>query len=491
VDEEEVNPGSIDVSFMDMDRGQEVSGRDAGLSIDSQMRGELRERWSDLQELLQLDLQRLLECIYPPTANVALGCVLCDARMMELIHLQAKGTSKATDVLSIIDQGPDGPLLGELWINVECIEAEAKKRGCDEVDEFRVLAAHGVLHLTGHDHERGLEALHQHAAEEIWVLNHLGWRGTGLIERCDAAALDAVRIAKDDPRTPWERLPGNVRKAAYDDIERTKKIEIKDPSLEGAQPEEIKRKLEEDKAKYQASVAELHQEIETELIPITVAGLTFNMRAYKQLQFYGCGSISGGALLLGEWARVATKPAEDRPMRVLEIGAGCIGIIGAVLAKLSKAEVTWTDRQAAAVKPLRSNLELSGFSSPEVERFDYAHEDPVAWANGRTYDLIVFSSDAILFKVDLADARGRQKGEPDPGLERMLSALSVLLAEGGRAMVGVNASHPLLDEFWQQASDAGFRVSRVGDHRGKPVQDARYPKLSEMGVVRLVPPRKR
>eukprot|EP00929_Paragymnodinium_shiwhaense_P003216 TRINITY_DN103645_c0_g1_i1.p1 TRINITY_DN103645_c0_g1~~TRINITY_DN103645_c0_g1_i1.p1 ORF type:complete len:609 (-),score=102.96 TRINITY_DN103645_c0_g1_i1:19-1845(-) len=491
-DETPLDPKSADFDQLDISfeegRGEGVVGRDAGICVDEQMDPKKARFWKDELDLLKVDVQRLLECVYPPTANVAFGCVLCDASKMTLINFQATGNKKATDVLSFQDMGPDGPLIGEVWINVELVESEAEKRGYDPIDEFRILMTHGILHLAGHDHERGPDALLLHAAEEQWILNRLGWQGSGLIERVDSPELAEKAVPSDDPKTPWERLPGNVRDAAFKDVSDRRFVQIKDEEMDGKTPDEIMQTLDEDKAKFLAEMAELEKQIDC----IDVAGMPFRFRPYHHLQFSGCGGIYGGSYILSTWflARNAQLPSSgDRP-KVLEISSGCIGLIGATLAKNFNSEVVWTDRQAAAMIPLQTNLGLNDVTDPCVERYDYIRDDCDEWAKGRKFDVIVFSADAILFKVDDSEARGKVKNEPDRGITMMIDALKSLLAPGGRIMVGVGEYHELIPHFFQEARDTyGFRVTRVGDNEGRPVQDARFPTDKEFGVVRMIPPR--
>lgn len=61
------------------------------------------------------------------------------------------GHDYPTDVLSFPSSGGMG--LGEMAISVERADAQAIEFGHTRMDEVRLLMLHGVLHLTGLDHE--------------------------------------------------------------------------------------------------------------------------------------------------------------------------------------------------------------------------------------------------------------------------------------------------------------------------------------------------
>ena len=55
-------------------------------------------------------------------------------------------------MLSFPEHGAEG-FLGEIAISVERATAQARRYGHSMLQELRVLMLHGVLHLTGMDHE--------------------------------------------------------------------------------------------------------------------------------------------------------------------------------------------------------------------------------------------------------------------------------------------------------------------------------------------------
>ena len=79
-------------------------------------------------------------------------CLLTNDRELHKLNLGFLGHDYATDVLSFPTWESDE--LGELAISVERAEVQAQHFGHTRLDEIRVLMLHGVLHLTGLDHER-------------------------------------------------------------------------------------------------------------------------------------------------------------------------------------------------------------------------------------------------------------------------------------------------------------------------------------------------
>lgn len=75
-----------------------------------------------------------------------------DKRIREL-NRQFRGIDKATDVLSFPAGGPDESNLGDIAISAETAATQAKENGLSFDDEIAQLILHGLLHLSGYDHE--------------------------------------------------------------------------------------------------------------------------------------------------------------------------------------------------------------------------------------------------------------------------------------------------------------------------------------------------
>lgn len=69
------------------------------------------------------------------------------------LNRQFRGLDKATDVLSFPADDEDGSNLGDIAISVETAAVQAKENGLTFEDEVAQLILHGLLHLSGYDHE--------------------------------------------------------------------------------------------------------------------------------------------------------------------------------------------------------------------------------------------------------------------------------------------------------------------------------------------------
>jgi probable rRNA maturation factor len=110
-------------------------------------------------------------------------CLIADDRELRRLNFQFLGCDYPTDVLSFPSH-TDDEVLGDLAISVERAAAQAAEHGHSCFDEIRILMLHGVLHLTGLDHERDWQEMAR--AEQMWR-EEFGLPMT-LTERTDAEA---------------------------------------------------------------------------------------------------------------------------------------------------------------------------------------------------------------------------------------------------------------------------------------------------------------
>ncbi len=139
----------------------------------------------DEQQALIDDAAALLEAL--SVADRELSLVLCDDAFVRSLNQQWRGIDRATDVLSFPQEAPPGldPAtfpLGDVVISLDHAEAQAHARGHDRRTEIRVLLAHGLLHLLGHDHHDPASC-QQMAREEVRLLQRLGVEVGGLVAR--------------------------------------------------------------------------------------------------------------------------------------------------------------------------------------------------------------------------------------------------------------------------------------------------------------------
>jgi probable rRNA maturation factor len=72
-------------------------------------------------------------------------------RSIRKLNQLFRGVDKATDVLSFPADEPDN--LGDVAVSVETAARQAKENGLTFDGEIAQLILHGLLHLSGYDHE--------------------------------------------------------------------------------------------------------------------------------------------------------------------------------------------------------------------------------------------------------------------------------------------------------------------------------------------------
>ncbi len=92
-------------------------------------------------------------------------CMIAGDRELLRLNREFLGKDYPTDVLSFLSGEPGGSL-GEMAISIERAAAQSKEFGHSVFDELRILMLHGLLHLTGMDHERDRGAMAR--AERRW-----------------------------------------------------------------------------------------------------------------------------------------------------------------------------------------------------------------------------------------------------------------------------------------------------------------------------------
>lgn len=92
----------------------------------------------------------MLEAIGKAESSVTIAFI--SDRTIRNLNRQFRGFDKATDVLSF-PSDPESDELGEIAISVETAARQAKENGLTLNGEISQLILHGLLHLTGYDHE--------------------------------------------------------------------------------------------------------------------------------------------------------------------------------------------------------------------------------------------------------------------------------------------------------------------------------------------------
>ena len=94
---------------------------------------------------------RAAEAIGSPESSATIAFV--SDRTIRELNRKFRGLDKPTDVLSFPAEEGDGTNLGDIAISVETAATQAKENGLTFNAEVSQLILHGLLHLSGYDHE--------------------------------------------------------------------------------------------------------------------------------------------------------------------------------------------------------------------------------------------------------------------------------------------------------------------------------------------------
>lgn len=96
-------------------------------------------------------------CAHLPRHITEVSVLLTNDREIHRLNREWRGKDKPTDVLSfaLLDDptAPPAPLLGDLVISIDTTRRQAKEYGVPVGEELLRLLIHGLLHLSGYDHE--------------------------------------------------------------------------------------------------------------------------------------------------------------------------------------------------------------------------------------------------------------------------------------------------------------------------------------------------
>jgi probable rRNA maturation factor len=138
-------------------------------------------------------LRKALRLLRLPEAE--LSVLLVNDRRMRMLNCQYRGIDRTTDVLSFPQNPPLPPfakggrggitshgsritnhelVLGDIVINLHKAERQAPEYGLTLNEELKRLLIHGLLHLTGYDHEKGGYAERKMKEKTRYLLAGLG-----------------------------------------------------------------------------------------------------------------------------------------------------------------------------------------------------------------------------------------------------------------------------------------------------------------------------
>ena len=86
-----------------------------------------------------------------PGSEVEVSVLFCGDRKMRTLNRHYRKKDSATDVLAFPAEAPG--LLGDIVISIPYASRQARRRGEPASREIDRLLLHGLLHLSGYDHE--------------------------------------------------------------------------------------------------------------------------------------------------------------------------------------------------------------------------------------------------------------------------------------------------------------------------------------------------
>ncbi|HHZ18414.1 MAG TPA: rRNA maturation RNase YbeY [Acholeplasmataceae bacterium] len=99
--------------------------------------------------------------------------ILTDDAEIWSLNRQFRGVDRPTDVLSF--PADEEEYLGDIFISVDRLLAQAEEYGHSAEREFAFLLVHGLLHLMGYDHHDPEQEQEMFTKQEE-ILNALGYR---------------------------------------------------------------------------------------------------------------------------------------------------------------------------------------------------------------------------------------------------------------------------------------------------------------------------
>jgi len=85
----------------------------------------------------------------------SVNLVICTDARLRSLNRRFRAHDRATDVLSFNIDRPDQPgaVFGEIYIAAPSVRRQARAHGRGVFGEYLLLVCHGLLHLTGYDHD--------------------------------------------------------------------------------------------------------------------------------------------------------------------------------------------------------------------------------------------------------------------------------------------------------------------------------------------------
>ena len=179
----------------------------------------------DIRNKMQAAADLCLEC-ENVSAHCAVSVCMCDDDTIQEINKQYRGIDRSTDVLSFpsvsypegktagccpallrqeYDDEYDAVFLGDLFISVPHMAAQAREYGHSEMREAVYLLVHGICHLMGYDHIEDDDKKRMRAMEEK-ILSAASVTRDADPEK-DAQLLEMAREAMKKSYSPYSSFP--------------------------------------------------------------------------------------------------------------------------------------------------------------------------------------------------------------------------------------------------------------------------------------------
>jgi len=104
------------------------------------------------------DIKRILNFLASKEIKknrVAVGVHITNSKHIQMLNKEHRNKDSTTDVLSFPHNEYDRKnyYIGDIFINADIIDSQAKEIGSDPITEMTFLTMHGMLHLIGYDHQ--------------------------------------------------------------------------------------------------------------------------------------------------------------------------------------------------------------------------------------------------------------------------------------------------------------------------------------------------
>lgn len=119
----------------------------------------LDDTWMKYESEFEAILQKATTLL-DISLNACCSLIFVDAEQIHEINREYRQIDRATDVISFACHDAEDEIelselddeLGDIFINIEAVVAQAKEYGHSEKREVMFLFTHGLLHLLGYDH---------------------------------------------------------------------------------------------------------------------------------------------------------------------------------------------------------------------------------------------------------------------------------------------------------------------------------------------------